>query len=187
MAWTKEACMIPTRIFFTKGVGFHRDQLISFEAALRDAKIANYNLVMVSSILPPKCQIIKQEDGVALLSPGEIVHVVLARNAVKEARRLISAAIGVAVPRDNHVHGYLSELHAEGLNERESRDWAEDLKATETTMRSRGITVGGRHSPSGSERLCSSALPLPCRPCWIICRPNTWVIGGRKRRLPRPK
>lgn len=121
--------MIPTRIFFTKGVGFHRDQLISFEAALRDAKIAPYNIVKVSSILPPKCEIIKREVGIELLSPGQIVNAVLARNEVKEGRRLISAAIGVAIPKDNQVHGYLSELHSEGLNERESRDWAEDRAA----------------------------------------------------------
>ncbi len=121
--------MIPTRIFFTKGVGFHKDQLISFEAALRDAKIAPYNLVKVSSILPPKCEIVKREIGIGLLAPGQIVNVVLARNEVKENRRLISAAIGVAIPKDNQVHGYLSELHSEGLNERESRDWAEDRAA----------------------------------------------------------
>jgi arginine decarboxylase len=31
--------MIPTKIFFTKGIGIHKDKLISFELALRDAGI----------------------------------------------------------------------------------------------------------------------------------------------------
>ncbi|MGH2581963.1 MAG: pyruvoyl-dependent arginine decarboxylase, partial [Anaerolineales bacterium] len=48
--------MIPNRIFFTKGVGVHKDRLASFEAALRDAKIEKFNLVYVSSIFPPGCR-----------------------------------------------------------------------------------------------------------------------------------
>ena len=37
--------MVPKRIFFTKGVGKHRERLTSFELALRDAGIAAQNLV----------------------------------------------------------------------------------------------------------------------------------------------
>ena len=48
---------VPTKIFFTKGVGTHRDQLRSFELALRDAGIERLNLVHVSSIFPPHCKI----------------------------------------------------------------------------------------------------------------------------------
>ena len=51
---------VPTKIFFTKGVGRHREQLTSFELALRDAGIQKYNLVQVSSIFPPKCRIVKK-------------------------------------------------------------------------------------------------------------------------------
>jgi hypothetical protein len=29
---------VPTAMFFTKGIGIHKDQLTSFELALRDAK-----------------------------------------------------------------------------------------------------------------------------------------------------
>jgi len=41
---------IPSKIFLTKGVGRHREKLVSFEMALRDAKIASFNLVRISSI-----------------------------------------------------------------------------------------------------------------------------------------
>jgi len=50
--------MTPTKIFFTKGVGVHKDKLASFEAALRVAGIEKCNLVYVSSIFPPNCQIV---------------------------------------------------------------------------------------------------------------------------------
>ncbi|MBU4582499.1 MAG: pyruvoyl-dependent arginine decarboxylase, partial [Proteobacteria bacterium] len=43
---------VPKQIFFTKGVGLHKEELHSFELALRDAGIEKCNLVQVSSILP---------------------------------------------------------------------------------------------------------------------------------------
>lgn len=46
---------VPRRVFLTKGVGRHREKLSSFEMALRGAQIHAYNLVTVSSILPPGC------------------------------------------------------------------------------------------------------------------------------------
>ena len=42
--------MTPKKIFFTKGVGVHKDKLSSFEVALRSAGIEKCNLVYVSSI-----------------------------------------------------------------------------------------------------------------------------------------
>src|SRR3989338_10734447 len=48
--------MIPGKIFFTKGVGIHKDKLVSFELALRKAGIEKCNLVNVSSIFPPGCK-----------------------------------------------------------------------------------------------------------------------------------
>ena len=52
---------IPNQMFFTKGVGIHKDRLASFEAALRDAGIEKSNLVYVSSIFPPNCKIISKD------------------------------------------------------------------------------------------------------------------------------
>ncbi|MEM2981086.1 MAG: pyruvoyl-dependent arginine decarboxylase, partial [Thermoproteota archaeon] len=49
---------VPREVFFTKGVGIHRERLASFEIALRDAGIAQFNLVPISSIIPPGCTII---------------------------------------------------------------------------------------------------------------------------------
>ena len=57
--------MIASKIFFTKGVGQHKEKLQSFELALRDAGIAPYNLVRVSSILPPKCKIVSRKQGLS--------------------------------------------------------------------------------------------------------------------------
>lgn len=120
---------VPKQIFFTKGVGVHREKLSSFEMALRDAKIACYNLVRVSSIFPPNCLEIPIEKGVPQLQPGQIVHVVLSECATAEPNRLIAASVGVAIPRDRSTFGYLSEHHAYGQTAKFAADYAEDLAA----------------------------------------------------------
>jgi len=121
--------MVPREVFFTKGVGYHRDELRSFELALRDAGIEKFNLVKVSSILPPACRIVSRNRGLSMMVPGGIAFCVLARCSSNEQRRLIAASIGCAIPTDKNAYGYLSEHHAYGQNEKESGDYAEDLAA----------------------------------------------------------
>lgn len=122
---------VPSRIFFTKGVGAHKDRLASFELALRNAGIEKCNLVYVSSILPPNCKIISKDEGLKQLKAGQITFCVMARNETKEPNRLISSAIGMALPKDNSIHyGYLSEHHAFGEKGDIAGEYAEDLAAT---------------------------------------------------------
>lgn len=122
--------MVPTKIFFTKGAGRHKDFLQSFELALRDAGIQQYNLVNVSSIFPPGCKRISREEGTKLMAPGEIVFCVMARNATNEPNRLVAASIGLALPADNTQYGYLSEHHPHGETEEKAGEYAEDLAAS---------------------------------------------------------
>ena len=60
-------------LFLTKGIGTHKEKLASFEMALRKAGIAQFNLVQVSSIIPPGCKIISRAEGIRRLKPGQIV------------------------------------------------------------------------------------------------------------------
>lgn len=122
--------MVPSKIFFTKGVGRHKDYLQSFELALRDAGIQQYNLVSVSSIYPPGCKRVTREDGVQEMPPGSIVYCVMARNATNEPNRLVAASIGLALPADESQYGYLSEHHPHGETEEKSGEYAEDLAAS---------------------------------------------------------
>ena len=121
--------MIPTKVFFTKGVGVHRDKLASFELALRKAGIERCNLVYVSSIFPPNCKVMSKEEGISLIKPGQVTYCVMAKNETSESNRLLSAAIGLAVPKDD-TYGYLSEHHAFGETDEKSGEYAEDLAAT---------------------------------------------------------
>ncbi|MBC8183836.1 arginine decarboxylase, pyruvoyl-dependent [candidate division KSB1 bacterium] len=117
-------------MFFTKGVGYHRNKLQSFELALRDAGIEKCNLVSVSSIFPPDCKIISKEAGIKTLNPGQITFTVMARESTNEPNRLIAAALGLAQPKDKKQYGYISEHHGFGETMKKASDYAEDLAAT---------------------------------------------------------
>ncbi len=122
--------MIPRKVFFTKGVGRHKEKLESFELALRDAGIEKFNLVRVSSILPPHCKVVSREAGLKELSPGQVVFCVLSENSSNEPNRLIAAGVGCALPAEKNQYGYLSEHHSFGETEEKAGEYAEDLAAS---------------------------------------------------------
>lgn len=120
----------PKEMFLTKGVGRHKEKLASFEEALRDARIARFNIVHVSSIFPPQCKMISPKKGLAKLKSGQVLYCVMSRNETDENRRLIAASVGVSIPSDRNQYGYLSEHHSFGQTEEQAGDYAEDLAAS---------------------------------------------------------
>lgn len=121
---------VPGKAFFTAGSGIHKHKLTSFEMALRDAGIAQHNLVRVSSIFPPGCEIVARSEGTKMLRPGQVVFCVLSEAATNEPSRRIGSSVGVAIPADSSRYGYISEHHAFGQSAREMGDYAEDLAAS---------------------------------------------------------
>jgi arginine decarboxylase len=122
--------IVAKEIFLTKGVGRHKERLSSFELALRDAGLAHFNLVTVSSIFPPHCKLLSRSAGLKKMTPGQVAFVVMSRNETNEPSRLISAAIGLAIPKDGSQVGYLTEHHDFGMTEKRAGDYSEDLAAT---------------------------------------------------------
>ncbi len=120
---------VPTKIFLTFGKGVHRERLASFEEALRNAGIGPFNIICVSSIFPPHCQLIDREEGRPLLREGQILHVVLSKNDTDEPGRLIAASVGLAIPKNPAQYGYLSEHHSYGQTKPEAGHYAEVLAA----------------------------------------------------------
>ena len=121
--------MVPKEAFVTKGVGKNKNKLTSFEMALRNAKIAEYNLVRVSSIFPPHCKLISKSAGLKKMNPGQIVFCVMSENATNEPNRLIASSVGFAIPKDTNRYGYLSEHHSFGETDAVAGEYAEDLAA----------------------------------------------------------
>jgi pyruvoyl-dependent arginine decarboxylase (PvlArgDC) len=62
--------------------------------------------------------------------PGEIVFAVYDRESTNEPNRLIAASVGVAIPADPSMHGYLSEHHSFGETDEKAGEYAEDLAAS---------------------------------------------------------
>jgi len=120
---------VPGKIFLTKGVGKHKEKLTSFEMSLRNAQIASFNLVGVSSIYPPHCKIVPIQNGLKQTIAGQIMHAVYSKNATNEPNRLIAASIGLAIPSDKNLYGYLSEHHSFGQTDSAAGNYAEDLAA----------------------------------------------------------
>ena len=120
---------LPKMIFLTRGVGRHKEQLSSFELALRSAGIAACNLVHVSSIFPGGCKLISRTEGLRKFSPGEVVFSVMSQNSTREPHRLVAASVGLALPADKKAYGYLSEHHSFGQTDEEAGEYAEELAA----------------------------------------------------------
>ncbi|MEN6321144.1 MAG: pyruvoyl-dependent arginine decarboxylase [Syntrophaceae bacterium] len=57
---------VPKEIFLTKEVGAHKEELHSFELALRAASIKKCILVQVSSVLSPGCRIVSRKEGLKI-------------------------------------------------------------------------------------------------------------------------
>ena len=121
--------LVAKKLFLTKGVGVAEDKLTSFEYALRNAGIAGTNIVLISSIFPPKAKLISRKDGLKLIKPGQVLFTIYSRNQTNEPQRLISASVGIAQPKDRSKYGYLSEYDSYGKNESDAGDYAEDIAA----------------------------------------------------------
>ena len=121
--------LVAKEIFLTRGKGIHEDRLTSFEYALRDAGIAGTNLVLISSIFPPKARLVPKSAGLKEIKPGQILFTIYSKNQTNEPHRLCGASVGVARPTDTSRYGYLSEYDSVGKNERQAGDYAEDIAA----------------------------------------------------------
>ncbi len=86
------------KIHLATGIGSGPTTLSAFDAALNDAGIANYNLLRLSSVIPPKTEIIKNKKGIdASIMPGgwgDRLYVVMAEQRVVKPNQEAWAGIG---------------------------------------------------------------------------------------------
>lgn len=145
--------MVPRKLFLTKGQGTHRHRLQSFELALRDAGIASCNLVTVSSIFPPNCELISQKKGITFLHPGEITYCVLSMVQTKEPKSLY-ASIGIALPDSPDEYGYIAEYHEQATSQAELKRNVEEL-ALLMLATTKGVTTnqGSKKNPDSDEAI----------------------------------
>ena len=136
---------VPKKVFLTKGVGIHAERLNSFEEALRDTRISPMNLVKVSSIVPPYCELVGREEGLKLLSPGQITFCVMSKCESDEEGRLLAAAVALLLPENGDDYGYISEYHGYGKKQDEVEDWVCD-QAAELYASAKGFKINWRRA-----------------------------------------
>ena len=96
-------------IYISAGKGQGKTLLSAFDSALFDAGVSNYNLLTLSSIIPPTT-IIKQQKYKTLDEEyGHKLYVVMSENRSRESGRFIGAAIGWCQEEDGR--GVFVEHH----------------------------------------------------------------------------
>jgi arginine decarboxylase len=96
-------------------------ELVAFDNALRKAGIAELNLVLVSSIWPIGCKIVKMPK----LDPGTIVPVVMSKISSSTPGQKIAVALGIAISETSH--GMISEYHDIGVTQKMAARTAEAM------------------------------------------------------------
>jgi len=97
--------IIPKYYFFVSASSEGISKLNSFDNALISAGVGNYNLVKVSSILPPHCK----ETSVYDFSIGTILPIAYTSLSSDAQGELISSAISVGIPSETNKPGIIME------------------------------------------------------------------------------
>ena len=103
------------KILVTSGTGEGKTSLSAFDAALWDAGIANYNLIKLSSVIPPKSKLETNNPKSNDKSIGNRLYVVLSEKREKETDREAWAGIGWVQAKDGS--GLFVEHHGSGQAE----------------------------------------------------------------------
>jgi len=122
--------------YFTivKGVGTGSTFLNAFDKALIDAGVGNFNLVRVSSILPPGVRETKRIE----LPPGHILPIAYGYAYSAEYGERVTAAISVGIPESPEEVGVIMEYSGD-LDEKEARDFVYHM--AKEAMENRGIKI----------------------------------------------
>ena len=97
--------LVPQWYTLVCGAADGSTDLTAFDRALTAAGAGNFNLVKVTSILPPRAL----PGVIADLHPGEVVHAAMGTATSRQKGELISAAVAVGVPKNPEVVGVLME------------------------------------------------------------------------------
>lgn len=119
------------KVIVSPGSGTGDTTLSAFDCALKNAGIHNFNLIKLSSIIPPQTELIEEKYKPDEDSFGNKLYVVLAEERTDLLGRSIAAGIGWYQWGDNR--GVFAEHHdiVEALNAKEAeRNVARKLEST---------------------------------------------------------
>ena len=110
-------CKLPNLVVLTSGVGVGSSKLNAYDSALLNSNIGNFNLVQVSSIIPPKAKVYYYEeckDIILNYTHGLIIPVVYTSIISEKKGETIASALGAGVPIDESKNGVIFETSLVG-------------------------------------------------------------------------
>lgn len=128
-------------LVLARGVGSGPTALAAFDAALRDAGVANYNLICLSSVIPPGARLRRGRWSTPPEAWGQRLYVVLSE--MRETRPGHSVHAGIGWVQDAATGaGLFVELH-DTDRDRLGTDLAATLQAMQA---GRGVDLGPVHT-----------------------------------------
>jgi arginine decarboxylase len=129
------------KIYIASGIGTGPTQLSAFDAALNDAGVANYNLIRLSSVIPPETAIQPLDNAIASGDMpggwGDRLYVVMAEKRVDAPNTEAWAGIGWV--QDKQTGKGLFVEH-EGESEKKVR--SDITQSLEALMATRNVDFG---------------------------------------------
>ena len=99
---------LPNKIILASGVGFGTTEITAFDNALLKAGVGNYNLIKVSSIIPPNSQY--EGNNLKLLNEkpiGSLLPAVYTYTYSRRENQPILSAIMCGFPKDKNNNGVI--------------------------------------------------------------------------------
>lgn len=129
------------KIYVTTGTGEGPTPLAAFDAALIDAGVANYNLIVLSSVIPAK-SVIRRARYVAQTDEyGYRLYIVMAQHQEQQRGKSAWAGLGWTQEQDSG-RGLFVEMHGSERSQVES-----DIQVTlESMIASRPLSYGAIES-----------------------------------------
>ena len=109
--------MLAKEYCISKGVGVSKGGLSSFDKALLDAGVGNYNLVRLSSILPAKCKMVDVKELPSKLPEGSLLPTAYSTITSDVVGEIIVSSIGVGIPSDPDKVGVIMEYSDKNITE----------------------------------------------------------------------
>lgn len=109
----KECCI-------SRGKGASVNGLPSFDKALLEAGVGNYNLVRLSSILPAKCEWVDVKNITDYITEGSLLPTAYSTITSDIEGDVIVSTIGVGIPVDKNHVGVIMEYSTKNVTEEEA-------------------------------------------------------------------
>lgn len=129
-----ELLVVPKKATLVIGKGEGKTHLTAFDKALLSAGIGNYNLLKVSSILPPHVEI-TESFSVPL---GALLPVAYGSLTSEEPGQRIAAAIGIGIPVNPEEVGLIMEFTGY-CSAKEAMEIVEDMVRESFEMRNQAL------------------------------------------------